>query len=161
MADDPKAAQHEENPYLKMMQEDATGEAPAEAPSTAAPQPPAKPPLIGGVGETLRNAGSHIKNLVAGPAHAMADAPSDAVEQGISSSPLGQLGVGAYRMAVKPSVDSVRSAVEQGKKATSSVKTNTIRLAITHPLPSVAQSMQFRLPALGRATSRRKRTRRG
>jgi hypothetical protein len=68
--------------------------------------------------------GSHLKNLVAGPYHAFADAPrnpEEAQEKGTgpNSGPianaLGQFGLGAARMFVNPTIDSGRAAISSFK----------------------------------------------
>jgi hypothetical protein len=74
------------------------------------------------VDAALSVVGSHLKNFVAGPYHAFADAPQTPEEQqikgtdlgsGATANALGQLGLGVARLLVQPTRTALRQAATQ------------------------------------------------
>ena len=108
-------------PWTKYAQTDApAADGPwskyAQGDTSSAPAPQAPPPgpsLGSSVSDTLSTIGTHLKSAVAGPLQAFTRPASGAAEQ--ASQALGIPGLALYRMALEPTVEAGRQAVEQYK----------------------------------------------
>jgi hypothetical protein len=101
---------------LTIVKTEPISDQPLKIVSTAPIATPPPPSTLSQVGDSV---GSHLKNLIAGPYHAFADAPRNQMEQqekgstsadGTVKNVLGQIGLGAARMFVNPTVDALKEA---------------------------------------------------
>lgn len=108
------------------------------------------------ISDSISMAGSHLKNMVAGPYHAFTDAPRNPEEQSIkgadadSSLParsLGQFGLGASRMLLQPTSDAMKEAGNQLKKGNYAPLNNYDGEGNYHP--SVQSSLMDAVPIIG------------
>lgn len=139
------------------------GGIPATAPQPTQAAPPAAPHtamerLFGAhpLDDALSVVGTHLKNIVAAPYHAFADAPRDTQEQqdkgstpadGAIPNALGQFGLGVDRMLVQPTRTALRTGIAQYKAGNIASKNDYDEQGNYHP--SAVGSVMDAIPIAG------------